>query len=270
MRTWILFVVVTLAVAGIATAQSVEIDAFGQNGNLSWSAPSGSVCTIEWASSLTPEADWARHWVNLSDILCTNEQSSAQVPMFYRVSCWTNRMFLSMPIGRTYVYSASNSVGETWTQEVSCVGFMEGPELTNGSHYVLLSWKAIGREGYDLWNLSASDRAAYNFRGDHVVDTKWQTGDIGTVWTNVMDGDGDTMAISIVTNETLTLPAGTFEDCIKFREYEINEPPGADPPWAMYWWVKPGLFFVKFVDYFYEDVESKGPEVLTLESWRDD
>ena len=270
MRSWIVFAVVTLSLVGAAGAQSVEIDSFGQNGTLSWSAPSGSVSTIEWASSLTPGADWRRHWVGLSDIRSTNAQATAQVPMFYRVSCWTNGLLLSMPIGRTYVYCGSNSVGETWTQEVSCVGLIEGPQLTNGSHYVLLSWKEIGREDSELWNLSASDRASYNFRPDHIVDTKWKMGDIGTSWTNVTDADGDTMAFRIETNETVTVPAGAFQNCIKFREYEINEPPGADPPWAMYWWVKPGLFFVKFVDYFYEDVETKGPEVLTLESWRDE
>ena len=259
-----------ILVVSFAHGQEVRIESFGHNGDLTWSGPSGSVCTIEWADSLAPTALWRRGWTELKNISLTNSGAKAAVPMFYRVAAYTNGLFLHMPIGRTYVYSASNSVGDTWTEEVSCVGFVEGPKLTNGSHYVLLSWRTTGEPGGSLWNLSASDRAVYNFRGDHIVDTKWQAGSVGTTWTNVLDADGDTMVVRIETNETVTVPAGTFQNCMKFREYEDNEPPGADPPWAMYWWVKPGLFFVKHVDYFTEDAGTKGPNVLTLESWRDE
>jgi hypothetical protein len=253
-------VLVAWAMALVANAQ-VHVTNYTGNGTLTWASPSGSVCTIEWASSLMPEADWKRDWVDLSDVRSTNNQSAACVPMFYRVSCWTNGLFLSMPIGRTYVYRVTAIDGFTWTQEVSCVGFANGPTLTNGSHYVLLAWKQTGHPDLDASQgfeaMSASDQAAYALGSDGQVETRWQLGPIDMTWTNQLGGD--LVATTIKTNETITVPAGIFSNATWYQQKFLYAIPETNDVW-----VKPGFFLLRYVD-----AEGEG-DVLELESWRDE
>jgi hypothetical protein len=81
----------------MAVGGEVEIVSFTGNGVVEWTAPSGSVCTIEWASRLVPTQQWARNWNPVSGILMTSAQSSASVPMFYRVVCNTNHLSMTTP-----------------------------------------------------------------------------------------------------------------------------------------------------------------------------
>ena len=76
--------------ATLGWTQEVEIQSFGHNGNLTWSGPSGSVCTVEWSGQLTPSPDWRHNWDGLEYIVMSNQTGAATVPMFYRVVCWTN------------------------------------------------------------------------------------------------------------------------------------------------------------------------------------
>jgi len=245
---------------GTLGAQSVEITALGNNGELSWTAPSGSVATIEWASSLSAQTDWNRHWVDLSDIMSTGTQSSAQVPMFYRVTCWTNGTFLSMPVGRTCVYRVTPTNGVPWTNEWKCIGYVEGPTLTNASHYGLISQTVAGQASYVTFG--STDVATYHLRPNGIVDLKWQDAPIGTTWTNATDPDGDTMAVKILTNETVDVPAGSFSDCIMFQEYDINEP--LDGNHENHWWIKPGFALIKYIDHYGDH------DVWELVSWTDE
>lgn len=55
-----------------------------QNGIISWGPlPTGTTCRVEWASSLS--GIWRTNWDELASLVTTNEQMSAEVPMFYRV-----------------------------------------------------------------------------------------------------------------------------------------------------------------------------------------
>ena len=84
---------VRAAVAGLAAAawgQDAEITSFQSNGEASWVAPSGSVCTVEWASTLHPAPDWQRSWNSLSGVLMADSNATASVPLFYRVVCDTD------------------------------------------------------------------------------------------------------------------------------------------------------------------------------------
>ena len=261
---------VVLVAWGIAFAvqAQVQITNFVGSGELTWTCPSGSVSTVEWASSLTAAADWTRHWGDLSDIPSTNAQATARVPMFYRVSCWTNGLFLSMPIGRTYVYLATATNGFTWTQEVSCVGFVHGSQLTNGSHYVLLAMKTVGHpnsdHGLGFWAMSASDSSAYAFDARD-VGIKWQMGSLGTTWTNLAsDPFADVMETTLKSNGTLSVPAGTFENVIWYHEQDINAPPPPEADATQDYWVKPGFFLLKYRDGYGEG------DIWELESWRDE
>jgi hypothetical protein len=81
----------------LASGQEVQITSFNHNGVVAWTAPSGSVCTIEWASRLATSQEWTRSWNAVTGLRMTNSQASAAVPMFYRVMCNTNPPLMITP-----------------------------------------------------------------------------------------------------------------------------------------------------------------------------
>lgn len=244
-------------------AQEVYIDSFEGNGQLTVTAPSNSDFTVEWASSLTPSPEWRDNWLDLTSIQTTNGSMTVEVPMFYRVTCWTNGLFLRMPVGRTFVYSVSNTIGQVWTETLSMVAEANFPALSNHYQLVVITkdWEGEMPVGTDdeieAAFLRSTDSAMYqldHLAGQEFID--WQSGPVGTSW--IVDyGGGDSNLAEIVSIETVNVPAGTFTDCIKVRKSGLN--PG-DPVWEE--WVKPGFFMVKWVD--------GGTVFYELQSWSDD
>ena len=217
-------IVLVVATVAIAAQAQVQITNFTQNGELTWTSPSGSVCNVEWASSIGPVAIWKRHWADLSDIRCTSQQTTAQVPMFYRVSCWTNGLFLSLPIGRTYIYRVTATNRVVTTNEMSCIGLVEGPLFTNGSHAALVTSQRIPDSGGELLTFASSDQTVWMVLANRTVTKKWQAGPVGMTWTNAPDSDGDVMAVRIEAKEPVTVPAGTFDNCIPVSYTHLTLP----------------------------------------------
>ena len=80
----------------------------------------------------------------------------------------------------------------------------------------------------------------------------------GTMWTNQWcDGSSDQM--TVVTNEVITVPAGTF-DCLKIEQREINNNLNLD----YVFWVKPGFMMVRQLK-----IKDGQTEVSSLASWTD-
>ena len=102
-----------IACVAVLHAQEVHIDSLDGNGQLTVTAPSNSDFTVEWASSLIPTVEWKQSWSSLKNIPCTNGTMTVEVPMFYRVTCWTNGLFVRMPVGRTFIYSVTNDIDES-------------------------------------------------------------------------------------------------------------------------------------------------------------
>ena len=265
MRSKLIAGLITTWVLAQTVHGQVEITSFDQNGKITWSAPSNSHCTIEWASSLTPAPQWSRWWMNLRDIPCTNSTSQADVPMFYRVMCWTNGLFLPLPLGRTFVYQGSNNLGQVWTQELACVGSLSLTTMTND--YIQVFRKEIysGPEPVEtygdafLYIRSDSDHC-YFLEDKPQESLIWQDGPIGTTWTN----DDGTLVV-IQTNETVVVPAGTFPGCIKFRKSGIPQTPTN----TWYEWIKPGSAIVRIEDHYCGNTNA-APLVYELQSWRDE
>jgi hypothetical protein len=248
--------VALLGAMASATAQEVQISSFEGTGSLTWQAPSNSDCTVEWASSLAQPNRWTRRWTDLTNIHSTNGTTTVDVPMFYRVSCWTNGLLLRMPLGRTYSYACTNSAGRTWTQEVFCAGGIAIPSTTND--YVLLARSDLysdprpeGSDEDDLMIFRSTDRAAYALSGAASEMLYWQSAPIGTTWTNA------TGACVVEANETVVVPAGTFTGCVKIRHLNDNSCE----------WVKPGFFMVRSEFLF---GGNDGPASSVLTSWSDD
>lgn len=257
-----------IASATVLQAQDVIIDSLDGNGQLTVTAPSNSDFTVEWASSLSPAPEWKSSWSSLKNIPCTNSTMRVDVPMFYRVSCWTNGLFIRIPAGRTFVYGVSNALGQVWTETFSLVAEVNFPAMSNDYQLIVISqdWEGempIGaNDEIESGLIRSTDSAMYIL--DHLTGTEtldWQNGPTGTTWT-VDYGYGDSNTAEIVAIETVTVPAGTFTDCIKIHKYDHNE----DIDW--YEWVKPGLFMIKWVDYFNNSSNAE-PTVYELQSWED-
>jgi hypothetical protein len=248
-----LLVGVLLGIGTVGQGQQVRIDSFSGNGLITWQAPSNSDCTLEWASSLLPTATWSRTWLDLVNVHCTNGATTASVPMFYRVAAWTNGLFVRLPVGRTYRFASTNMAGRTWTQEVFCAGGITIPSTTN--NYMLLARsdhysgsQPAGSDQDGMMMIRATDKAAYALFGAAEEMLYWQNAPIGTSWTNAIG------VCVIETNETITVPAGTFTGCVKIRHLNDNSCE----------WVKPGFFMVRS-EFLIGDPD--GPASSVLESW---
>jgi len=94
-------IITALAVScACAVAEDVELSAIQSGGLLSWSAASGSVCSVEWAADLQSNTNWHRSWNDVSGILMEGTGTSVEVPMFYRIACDTNPMSMITPYVR--------------------------------------------------------------------------------------------------------------------------------------------------------------------------
>jgi len=245
----------TVAMAFRVDAQEVTIEAFHGNGSLTWQSPTNADCTIEWASRLTPTTKWSHSWIELINTHCTNGSATSDVPMFYRISAWTNGLFFRMPIGRTYRYACTNSAGRTWTGTVLCGGVVS--VASNGHDYILLPKthgysepRPAGCDPNGMMMFRSTGHEVYVLSGAAEEMLFWQNAPVGTIWTNAM-GTNVVEAIGDV-----TVPAGIFTGCVKIRHLSDNS----------YEWVKPGFFMVKAV-YLLGDVD--GPASTSLESWSD-
>lgn len=84
--------------AGAARGQNVGvITSFQANGRVAWTAPSGSVCTVEWNNRLGGTQEWRGTWNSLRGVLMTATSAAVDVPMFYRVICDTDPLSMITP-----------------------------------------------------------------------------------------------------------------------------------------------------------------------------
>lgn len=68
-----------------ALAQQPVITSFHGNGQLTWTNPPGTnAFTVQWAPAVT--GPWSSNWLALDSLVVTGSQTTAAVPMFYRVA----------------------------------------------------------------------------------------------------------------------------------------------------------------------------------------
>jgi len=254
-----ILVLLTVCGPGLLRGQPVEIDSFHSNGQLTWSAPSGSVCAVEWTPSLVQSADWQQSWVYLKNIVMTNAQETALVPMFYRVTAFTNGLLVPMPVQREWQYLMTNAVGAIWTQSWKVAGTTTIPEMTNAFAFVCSGpddpWTIHFRSTETQVFMLTHDESSFSER------LFWQAGPVGTQWSWPEDEEGYTNTFTIVTNETITALAGIF-DCIKIERVDSS------PSLIAEYWVAPGIGLVQLSQYDV-DPPCEAPEVMLLKSVTD-
>ena len=256
-----------IACTTVLHAQEVYIDSLDGNGQLAVTAPSNSYYSIEWASSLSPSATWHQTWTEQINIPGTND--IIKVPMFYRVSCWTNGLLVDPTLDRTYVYTVTNSYGEVYGNELSIHGLTYLPISTNT--YILYSstyfWSgdmpAGAQEGPQYGFVRITDDTMYlgdpKYPHEWIV---WRKASPGTTWTNANE------LITVEGYDDITVYAGTFTDCIRLHRRDTGST-GSETGYRQ--WIKPGFMLVKEVRYSdFVDPPEAAPIVWELQSWRDD
>jgi hypothetical protein len=241
-------------------AQPVQITSLSANGTLTVTAPVGSDYSVEWSPALGKGASWSDRWDFLTAIRSTNATMTQAVPMFYRVSCYTNGLLWPMRPG-TFVFSVTNALKETHSQTVKILGRCYLPEYTN--YYGVINASAAGVTGGvsgGTMIFRSDDKQAWSLDDpqNHIESEEFFVGTVGTTITNASNE-----RVTIAAIETVTVPAGTFTNCIKFHKTDLgsgNPNPTHDE------WVAPGVGEVKWVDYD-ADAQNAIPVVYQLTSY---
>jgi len=170
--------------------------------------------------------------------------------------------FTPMHIGDKFVFTAHNSVGGTWELKYS----ISAAVVSRASSFTFKSYYMLDELAAERWYTPIIQRstpdALYRYVGFGREYMLFRNAPVGTKWTYT-DEQGRTMEGEILaTNETVTVPAGTFYGCLKQRTHCPSDPGNTD--W--FWWVKPGAGCVKFVIYDYTIVPVYPPWVYELKS----
>jgi hypothetical protein len=234
------------------------LDASGQ---LSWTngpALTNGLFTIEWASA--PGTNWQSSWTPLAAFAAPATANAAQVPMLYRLKCVTN-LFLPCPNGGRLTFAVSNAVGGLSTEQITCLSRVK-PSAAGGKEYVLLENVASGHMGLQL--LRSTDSAVYRLDANTLEESlEFRIAPPGSTWTNYNYEGQWNLKVTVEAIESVTVLAGTFANCYKFRKQALNYPGPELPEW--YEWVKPGLGLVKWIDHWVPASESP-PVVHQLQS----
>lgn len=242
-------------------AQPVTIPSLSANGQVTVTAPVGSDITVEWTPNLDAGGHWSARWDGLTAIRCTNTTMKLDVPMFYRVSCFTNGLFWPMKPGASLINAVSNAFGETTLREVKLLGRCYVPEFTN--YYTVMHVDDTHVTGGDSGGtiLARTDDQGFWMISDpisHLESQEFVRGAVGTVITNA---NNERVAIEAI--ETVTVPAGTFTNCLKFHKTQLST---SDPHPDWYEWISPGFGMVKYVDE-YGGPTNGHPVVYQLQSY---
>jgi len=120
----------------------------------------------------------------------------------------------------------------------------------------------VGEEGPlddpEMFNIRSNQKEAFEYDGFGVEHLAWQNAPVDTCW-SYKHFDGEIIEACIEAKETVTVPAGTFEGCLKIRKTCVN----CDDDYYIEW-VKPDFGVVKWIDYWTHKPE---PVIYELKSW---
>lgn len=240
---------------------AIQVTALTRAGQLQWTnlpALSNGLFSVEWAAE--PGANWQDSWRGLQAVAGTGTVQTVAVPMLYRVKCVTN-LFLPMPVGGRLTYSVSNQAGGTWSETMTCLSRVQ-PSAGGGKDYALIETLEGGQMRLHL--MRSTDGAVYRLDPNTLTENlEFQMSPAGTTWTNSNYEGQLTVRVTVEAIETVTVPAGTFAGCYRYRKQVV------DGDATAYWqeWVAPGVGVVKWVDYWL-DPSQHPPVTHALQSWR--
>lgn len=201
--------------------------------------------------------------------------------MAFRLTCWTNGLFLNAPVGRTFHYSVSNQVGQTWTQLVEVVANAYIPGVSNSyrmvrveEFYAHADFVPVGAQTRTITLFRSEEDRSFRYdtyNSEEVND--WRDGPIGTQW-SFFTSAAETTIDSVITNhEDVVIGITNYTGCVKiFSEGQDN---GfvwqqAFPDRRYNEWIKPGGYIVKRENWWVHESETNAtPIVYELQGWTD-
>jgi hypothetical protein len=162
--------------------------------------------------------------------------------------------FFPMRPGDVFTFSVSNHAGKGQMTVNSPVR-----SVANGkSYHVLVLFNPSGpHEEISLLRTAGSE--VFRYDGDGVETRMLMEGPVGVSW-NQQRRDGRTVRTTIEAIETVTVPAGRYTGCLKFREEQVR------PQQKLYTrtWVKPGFGIVKAASYDCPNCTLTNPQIMEL------
>ena len=168
-------------------------------------------------------------------------------------------LLVQLKLGQTFIFEVTDGVGNTWDEIIAVNGITIIPSMRQKFFMIDIVGGEEPNEDPGMTNIRSTRNKVYQYHGfgeEHLV---WQFAPVGTTWT-YEDYDGDIKERTIEAVETVTVPAGTFEECLKIHNRCINCD-DETPEWIE--WVKPGFFMVKWIDYWTDNP----PKIHELKSW---
>lgn len=281
-----LFTLAAVLAATAGQAQTVVIDSLEGNGTLTATVPSNAVYSIEWKGALDGPGDWTDSWYQHRDVQSSNGTIEVEVPMAFRLTCWTNGVFLQAPIGRTYHYSVSNAVGQVWRQEIEVVGDAKMPGVDESYRIVRITefydnadevpWGAQTRT---VRFIRSEESSSYHYDLQYNNDVlELQDGPNGTSWSYYSSDFDWTNEVEIISHGDVTVSTTngpvTYTDCVEFYTQGLSN--GFNwqtnfPVRTFREWVKPGEYLVKRENSLLgAGLEFAAPVVYELQGWTEE
>jgi len=164
--------------------------------------------------------------------------------------------FFPMNPGDVYTFSVSNHAGKGQYT-------VNGPvrSVANGKTYAVLVLFNPSGPHEEISLLRAAGSEVFRYDGDGVETRMLMEGPVGVSW-NQQRRDGRTVRTTIEAIETVTVPAGRYTGCLKFREEQVR------PQQKLYTrtWVKPGFGIVKAASYECPGCTLTNPQIAELTS----
>ena len=164
--------------------------------------------------------------------------------------------FFPMNPGDVYTFSVSNHAGKGLYTVNSPVR-----TVANGKTYVVLVLFNPSGPHEEISLLRSAGNEVFRYDGDGVETRMFMEGPAGISW-NQQRRDGRTVRTTIEAIETVTVPAGRYTGCLKFREEQVR------PQQKLYTrtWVKPGFGIVKAASYECPGCTPTNPQIAELTS----
>jgi hypothetical protein len=204
--------------------------------------------------------------------------------MAFRLTCWTNGLFMNAPVGRTFHYAITNAIGEEWDEYVEVMGDTYVASESNNYRTV---WTEEWYSAPDLIPSGTQARGAIFLRSDedsaYVLDSGmtpgpmqedlvWKKGPIGTTWSYFASSPHTLIHSTITaTNVTVTIGSTNYTGCIEIHSVGEPQPWLTDFPNRQYTeWIKPGGYVVKRENWWiYGSLIDAAPVVYELQGWTD-
>lgn len=172
------------------------------------------------------------------------------------------KLFVPLKVGQTFTFAVTDSTANTWEQRILISG--KATISSMKKNFFVKDAIEVGRpedpDEPDMDFLRSTRNELYIYDGFGVEHLIFQNAPVGTIW-SYTGSDGNIKEYQIEAIETVVVPAGIFEGCLKIHKRCTNCEDENDDNEIH--WIKPGFYTVKTIDY----AEENPPVICELKSW---